>query len=310
MPGRQLDLTRIDTNLLVACDVLLRERSVTRAAERLFVTQPAMSQTLNRLRDLLEDPLLVRQGGGMVLTPHAQQLAAPLAKALVELQAAIERRPSFDPATATHRFTIATTDYVGSVLLPPLIGAARREAPGINLDIRPIDVAHYGKALEQGEYDLALSVLDDEPGCAREPVLTDSYACLVRRGHPLTRKNDVTRFSEYPQVVMSPRGGGRGVVDEALTKQNLVRRVAVRVPFFSLGATMLRSTDLVMTVPCRLARLYADAYSLKTLAVPLQLPELEISQAWHRRNDADAASVWLRTAVRAIAEAQRGRGRR
>jgi DNA-binding transcriptional LysR family regulator len=306
VPAARLDLRRLDANLLVACDVLLTEQSVTRAARRLFVTQPAMSQTLGRLRELFADPLLVRQGSKMVLTPLALGLAAPLKKALADLQSALERRPSFEPARATKGFVVATTDYVGAVLFPALVRLCRREAPGVDLEVRWVEVARYAEALERGEYDLAVTALGPEAGCGREELFRDRYACLVREGHPLTRRPDLATFAASPHALMSPRGGGPGIVDEALARLDRRRRVMVRAPSFALGASMLRESDLIMTVPRRLARLYAGA-GLAAVDPPVELPDLTIAQAWHLRNEADAASRWLRGAVaRAAKRLRRG----
>lgn len=299
MTSSNYHLHHIDLNLLVALQALIEEGGVTRAAKRLHVTQSAMSQTLRRLRELFDDELLVRHAGRMAKTNLAHELATPLARALAELRAVVERRPTFDPSSARRRFVVATTDYVGAVVLPEFLAIMRNEAPAIDIDVRSLDIARYARALEAGEIDLVMSPLDPQPDVVSEVLFRDDYACLVRKGHPLLRQRKNPRaLAVYPHIMMSPRGQGQGIVDDALEKIGISRRVAVRVPMFAIGASMIAATDMVMTAPQRLASIYARAFGLSMFLAPLELPELAPSQAWHVRDDANAASRWLRETMR------------
>lgn len=303
-----MDLRQVDLNLLVACAALLREVSVTRAAAELHVTQPAMSQTLRRLRELFGDPLLVRQGGAMVLTPLAGELAAPLERVLADARAVIERRARFDPAHSRRTFVVATTDFVDAELLPQVWTRLAKEAPQVNLELRPIDVSRYEIDLERGEHDAAVTLLEPRPGVASEPLFRERFASLARRGHPLFEgKLTAQRFCSHPHALMSPRGSGPGQVERALDRLGLTRRVALRAATFGVIPPLLSASDLIMTLPSRLASSYAAAHGLRQFKPPLDLLEWQVSVAWHLRNQNDAATLWLRSVLRQAARAIDGR---
>ncbi|MGB5285298.1 MAG: LysR substrate-binding domain-containing protein, partial [Polyangiales bacterium] len=190
-------LTGLNLNLLVALDALLSERNVTRAARRIGITQPAMSQTLSRLRELFADPLLVRRGRVMVLTPRAEAMLLPLSDALLSVERAVQLGMGFEAATATRIFNLALPDLSATVVLGPLLRLIAEEAPGVRVQVEPLSISRLSGKLASGAIDLVLAVhLGSSEGLRRETALTDDYVCLVRRGHPLARRKRV-RIEDY-----------------------------------------------------------------------------------------------------------------
>ncbi|WP_223633488.1 LysR family transcriptional regulator [Corallococcus sp. EGB] len=297
----EVDLSGINLNLLVALDALLKETHVTRAAARVGLTQSAMSHALAQLRELLGDALLIRGRGGMVLTPRAQQLAAPLKRGLAELRRALRDEPPFEPATATRRFALATRDFFGSVLLPGALELLGREAPGVDLSVLHVDSNTFPSHLETGEVDLAIIVapVPSGPGLRQQKLLTEDFVCVVREGHPTVRRTlDLDTYLKLTHVLISPKGDGVGAVDLALARRGLPpRRIAVRVPYFLIAPLVVSRSDHILTAPRRLIAAFSNAYPLKVFPPPLPLPSFDILQVWHERFDGDPAHQWLRGLV-------------
>ncbi len=293
--GRQLDL-----NLLVALDALLAEGNVTRAAERLGLTQPAMSHALNRLRALLDDPLLVRTPRGMVPTPRAEELAPAIRSALDDIDRALRGRPSFDPATSTRCFTIAAVDHGELVILPPLLARISAEAPGVDLLVRPLRLDKLEEELESGVIDLAFGVISAEDNLAtfRQRLFHESFVCLVRADHPKVGATiSLEEFVALDHALVGPRGRRGGFVDSELQKLGLTRRVALMVPHFLVAPMMLAKSDLILTAPERIARAFAAILPLRIVPTPFELKGFDVSQMWHERQAHEPAHRWLRSLI-------------
>lgn len=289
---RQLDL-----NLLVALDALLAEGNVTRAAQRLGLSQPAMSHALNRLRALLDDPILVRTPRGMVPTPRAEELAPAIRAALDDIDRALRGRPAFDPSTSTRSFTIAAVDHGELVILPPLLARIAVEAPGIDLLVRPLRLDLIESELESGAVDLAFGVLNagDNFATFRQRLFHESFVCLVRADHPTVGETlTLDEFVALDHALVGPRGRRGGFVDTELQKLGLTRRVALMVPHFLVAPMVLAKSDLILTVPERIARAFAAILPLRVVPTPLPLKGFDVSQLWHERQSHDAAHAWLR----------------
>ncbi len=299
-------LHQIDLNLLVALDALTRERSVTKDAERAGVTQSAMSHTLRRLRELFDDPLLVRGRGGMVLTPRAEALAVPLRSGLLALARTLAEPAAFDPSRATRTFRLVSPDLFDALVLPALLARIGREAPSVDLAVVPTP-KRLADSLETGEVDLAIHpvLLDPTPfdlGTQVDPELQsralfrDSFQCFVRKGHPLldTRRLTLKRYASLDHILVSPGGEGPGLVDRMLAEQGAARRIAVRVPHFATALEVLTQSDLVLTGPASLAK-SSSASKLASRPVPLKIPEHAITMLWHPRFREDPAHRWLRS---------------
>ncbi|RYZ42870.1 MAG: LysR family transcriptional regulator [Myxococcaceae bacterium] len=297
----EVDLAGINLNLMVALDALLKEAHVTRAAARVGLTQSAMSHALGQLRELLDDALLIRGRGGMVLTPRAEQLAAPLRRGLVELQHALRNEPPFEPATASRRFSVATRDYFGSALLPSAMELLGREAPGVDLSVLHVENATYPALLESGEVDLVVVTppVESVPGLRQQKLFTEDFVCVVRKGHPLVRRTlDLDTYRELSHILISPRGDGVGAVDKALAQRGLPpRRIALRVTSFLIAPLVVAGSDHVLTAPRRLIAAFSQAYPLQVFAPPLPVPSFDMIQVWHERFDGDPAHQWLRGLV-------------
>jgi DNA-binding transcriptional LysR family regulator len=297
-------LREIDTNLLVALDALLIDQSVTRAARRLHVTQSAMSQTLSRLRDLFDDPLLVRRGNRMELTPLAAELADPLARTLRELERLLQKRHGFDPSRDRRTFVVSTTDYLGIVLFSTVVTEAARIAPGVDFELRAFDMRGFVEALERSEIDLAVSVFSPTPEIDSAPLFREEFRVLARRGHPfVSSRRRITDFVAYPHVLMVTGGSRPAVVDDALRARGHARRVAARVPTFTMGATLVAASDMLMTVPRRMAERLAAAFELEAIPLPFALEDFAVSHAWNPRTRNEPSHVWLRERVRLAASA-------
>ena len=297
-------LNGVDLNLVLALDALLAERHVTRAAARLGVTQSAASHALARLRELIGDPLLVRGArGAMVPTPRAEALAPQIHRVLTDLAGAL-RGETFDPATAKRTFRIGASDYVELVLLPRLMERVSRLAPNVNIWIHSF-VNHGDEELSAGQIDLALGI---PQGAARaagsyEKVLFDeSFTCIVRGGHALAgARMTLPRYCESPHLMVAPRSLPGSFVDTALAELGRARRIALAVPHFLVVPYIIAGTDLVATLPNRVAALFAEMLGLATMPPPIQIPKFQIAAAWHERNHHDAPHRWLREQVLAVA---------
>ena len=287
------DLRRIDLNLLVVLDALLSEQQVTRAAERLHLSQPAVSHALARLRDMLGDPLLVRAGAGLVATPRALELAQPLAEALARVQALLA--PSqFDPASAKRRFRLAMSDYGAALVLPGLIRTLRQQAPGIDLVVSHASREGMLDGVLNGDIDLAAGVFPELPHELRStPLFEEHFACLVDR-HSLGADGqlDLPTYLARPHVLLEMRGSGTPDIERALTAIRCRRHVAVSLPHWSVAPHLIGGTDLILTVASRGLRGIDDP-GLAVVAPPFSIPNFNFVLAWHERRGGDPALNWL-----------------
>ena len=304
-PLSQLNLTH-----LRALDALLSERSVTRAAHRLGLSQSAVSHALRGLRETLGDALLVRGRGGMVPTRRAEALAAPLQRALHDLEAALSATPGFEPTTSHRTFTLATPDGFALTLLPHLLTILRAEAPHIDLDVRPPQMGQPAAPLESGEVDLAVGVgLDAVPGVRTRVLQDERFACVARADHARVGDTlDLDTYCALPHALMSPTGSGLGVVDRALAALGRSRRVALRIRSFVAAPLVVAGSDLLLTGPRAQLRAMVALAPLRLFEPPLALPGFHVRSYWHERVQDDPAHRWLRAVVVRAHEAAVGKG--
>jgi DNA-binding transcriptional LysR family regulator len=290
--------------LLPALRLLLEERSVTRAAERAGMSQPAMSRVLARLRRLLGDELLVRGPAGSAPTARALALAEALPAALDEV-ARVIRPPRFDPAEAIGRITIVTVDYIALVLMPAVVARVRREAPGLELDIRTAGGLDFADALAQGTADLLIGAkdeFDDRGGFYRQRLFDEDYACLMPRRAAAGRKSlSLEAYLAMPHALVTITGRGGGVIDAALGRAGRARRIALRIQNFLAAPWLVAGSDLAIILPRRLAEHIAKPAGLAVFDPPIDLGTLTLSQIWHARRHRDPAHAWLREVVVAAA---------
>jgi DNA-binding transcriptional LysR family regulator len=290
-------LSNVNLNLLVALEGLLATKSVSEAARRVSVTTSAMSHSLAALRDLFGDPLLVRVGGRMVLTAHAQALREPLAEVLGGVARILDGGSDFDPASAERRFVVAAPDFFSTLIVPSALDVLRREAPGVELSIVPS--ARRGNAwlLESGEIDLALgAAVDDAPGIRSVELCTEKFACAVRRDHPeIGDRLTLAGYTRVPHLVITLGDDEQPTwIDEALAKKGHARRVALRTRYFMAAPLIVSKTDLIVTAPAMLVRYFAELVPLRVLEPPVPLPSYPEELYWHARYDSDPAHRWLR----------------
>lgn len=300
------DIRAVDFNLLQTFDVLYEERSVTRTAQRLYVTQSTVSGTLARLRSLFGDALFVRKQGGMLPTPRAEALAPRIRRLLVDLEGVLTPA-AFDPATSELTVAISANDYGQAVLLVPLIARMRRLAPRMKLAVMPFEVEALGEKLAKREIDLAVTVPEmAPPDYPSRFLFSDRYVGVVRQDHPLRGPEvSLDAFCAYPHVLMSPTGGSFvGVTDKALLDVGRRRDVRISVPNFRLVLDVLQTGDFIAVIPA-LTPLGTPA-GVRRLELPVAVKGPDAILVWHPRLQDDPASVWLRGLIVEIARA-RGR---
>ncbi len=291
------NLRRLDLNLLLTLDALLVEQNVTRAAERLHLSQPSVSVQLGKLREMLKDPLLLPGPRGMLPTARANQLREPLRQALEALEYAILPTNPMNPATATNTWRVAATDCSESTILLPALSRLHREAPYTRLAVLDMAPSQLARQMEQGEIDLAFHTSQNAPvNLHRHPLYKESYVLVGRVGHPqLQGKISIEQFNALGHVLVSPDGGGfYGATDQALAGLGLARRVVLSVPRFHFVGSVLASTDLVSVLPLRLVR---DNPVLQIVELPLDVPGFEMAMLWHERVHRDPAHQWLRELI-------------
>lgn len=289
------DIRKLDLNLLRALDALLDERSVTRAADRLALTQPAVTGMLNRLRESFDDPLFVRAQRGIVPTPRAEQLAVPIKQLLADVECMLQPQ-AFDPLTANMTVKLASTDYALRAIVVPFLSVLRQRAPNIRVSVLPIDDQGLQLQLDRGDIDLALVTTEATASGLRAKLLFDeSYVCVMRSDHPDAANDTLSldRFCALDHVLVSPSGGGfLGVTDEALKKVGRSRRVTVSVTSFLVLPEILMVSDLIAVVPRRLAVRH-DGLTL--VEPPVEIPGFSKMLAWHERTHRDACYQWIRS---------------
>ena len=303
-----MNLNSLDLNLLVALDALLREANVSRAAMRIGLSQPAASHALQRLRDLIGDPLLVRSGARMELTPRAQALRVPLAQALDQVRALFVP-DGFDASTSDRQFRLMMPDLAVELLMPPLMEKITRIAPNVRIDVVP----WRGPAIFNAEFartiDLVISIGDAFRGFHRQLLYTDSDALAVRRGHPVgARLKRREIFLDARHVAVIIRGQSEDLIDTWLRAKGIERRIALVVSGYLEALHVTARTDLVAFVPRRLISALSKQLSLVAIAPPLDPGTDEQFMFYPTRAQMDPGSVWLRNIMLGIGrEMERGR---
>lgn len=294
-------LSAVDLNLLVVLRALLTERHVTRAAARVGLSQSATSHALARLRELFGDPLLVRRGRALALTPRAERLLPTLERGLSDLKATIDGEPEFEPATARRSFTLGMADYTQAVVMGPLLRELGRLAPHVDLHVT--NAPDLEEQLSAGNVDLGLQVTGRAYDAAlkSQRVFEDEFVCLVRRDHPkIGQKMTMPSYLAARHVVVAPSGTSGSLVDTELAARGLNRRVALRVTNFLIAPIVVAETDFVNTMPKRLGVKLAERYGLRALPPPLELPRFGFVLLWHPRVDTDPAQRWLRELLASV----------
>ena len=299
---REVNLTGLDLNLLPPLEALLRRRNVTHAAADVGMSQPAMSRALFRLRALLDDPLLVRGRGGLVLTPRAQALAPRVAVAVVELKS-LFREPRFDPATEERIIRIAASDAQTVLLAPPIMARLSREAPGVVLRLEPYGLDLMTR-MENGALDLAFALATTPlpAGAMSEVFANDRLALVMRRGHPAAGRSwTMADYGTFDHVGVSLLADGRSELDTLLAAAGVSRRIALITPHFMAALASVAATDMITTISEAFARRFAAAFDLVLREPPFVETGLPMTLVWSHVRANDAMLAWFRTLVREAA---------
>jgi DNA-binding transcriptional LysR family regulator len=298
------NLRTFDLNLLVAFDVLMRELNVTRAAEHMFITQSAMSHILHRLRQQLDDPLLVKTPTGMKPTERALAMIGPIRALLAEMEQLLQPPQEFEANTSQRRFVLAATDYMEFLLIPELSGLVNQMAPGIDIHVKRTESSFPVAQLENGSLDVVLgfeSVLNPPAHLNCHLLFSDRMACMVRQNHPLIRKApSLEEYVSVPHMLISRTGSNMGVIDQKLTELGLDRRIKLIVPHFLSAPLIVAETDMVLSLPYRIAEQFKRFAPLEIFPVPIELPAYDLCMIWHPLYDKDPAHLWLRDKIIAI----------
>ncbi|HDX8454748.1 LysR family transcriptional regulator [Aeromonas hydrophila] len=313
-----MKLHQLDLNLLLAFDALMAQGSVTRAAETLFISQPAMSHALNRLRTFFGDPLLVRTPQGMLPTPRAQRLHLGVQQALRLLEQQLSDEEVFEPSQSKRRFVLCTTDYVECVLIPPLIQRLKRLAPGVTIEIRILRDTLPEAELASGEIDLVLGF--DEymqvPGyLGKETWLTEPLAGLVRADLPMTaptlaesgdepalpaERISLAQLIEMPHVFHSPLGTSEASLDRYLKTLGFSRTISVNSQSYMSAAAIVNQSDHLLVLPSMVAELLASHWPLKSLPLPEDVPDYHLNCVWHPVHAQQPALIWLKALMKEL----------
>lgn len=296
------NLRQLDLNLLLVFDALMQEQNLSRAAERLHMSQPAVSNALARLRTQLGEPLFRRTAKGMLPTPQALQLYTPVRQALHLLQLGLGPQAAFDGA-AEHRFRLCMNDYAQAQLLPPLLTLLRASAPGVVLSVQSDEAGSIPTRLATGDLDLAIDYLPfDDPDLCYQPFQEEELVVIARAGHPAFAGGlSVESYQGSQHVSVLPRGGRGSPLEIVLGSAKVRRQVQLYVPHYLPIPALVAGSDLLGTVPRRLAEQFAKVYALAIAPLPLALPPIQVSLIWHRQQDAAPGLAWLRERIVEVA---------
>ncbi|MBM1198086.1 MULTISPECIES: LysR family transcriptional regulator [Pseudomonas] len=295
-------LRNIDLNLLVVLDALLTEKHVTRTGARLHLSQPAISHSLSKLRVLLDDPILIRQGSEVVLSALAQNLQAPLKEILSQIEILLGKSIDFVPANSHRTFRLAMSDYGAAIVLPKLLRQLRAQAPNTTLVVTQDSRHGMFEQIAQGKIDLALGVFPHlTADISSEVLFEETFSCLLDRSTlPASGQLDLDNYLLRPHISVSVDGCTNGEIDRLLRAEGLQRRIAVSVPHWRTAPSMISNTDLILTVATRTLDNAPLDDDLVSLSPPLPIPPFPFVQIWHNRFGEDPAHIWLREQVRQV----------
>jgi DNA-binding transcriptional LysR family regulator len=317
----KIDLSRTDLNLLALFEIVLEERHVGRAAERLNLSPSAVSHGLGRLRRLLNDPLFLRTPKGVVPTARATELAEPIADILARVRTVVSRAEPFDPATSTRRFIIGAPDGVSAVVVPPLLAELRRRASKIDIGVRQLLPPHgtpFERAwdpalaeLEARALDVAIVPIHGVPSRFFECTLyEEEFVIASRAGHPFIKAPTLQRFCEAQHLLVSLAGDPHGFVDDVLAKRGLARRIALTVPNFMMALAIIAETDLIAALPKRLVAMYAARFGVTSVTGPIPPRSDPIRAIASKSAMTDAGVAWLFGVLRDTQQTSHGRRKR
>ncbi|HET8730207.1 MAG TPA: LysR family transcriptional regulator [Moraxellaceae bacterium] len=297
-----MDIRKLDLNLLVVLEAIHAEGSLTRAAQRLHLSQPALSHSLARLREALDDPLFLRQGNRMVPTPRTQRLMAPLHEALGLIGEAVQEGARFDPATARQEFRLGLRDVFEATTLPALLGRMAREAPRVRLASVRADRRELEADLADGRLDVALDVLlplAADGDIRREPLSRDRLMVVARQHHPAIRRGALSldAYLAAGHILVSSRRRGPGFEDQELARLGHERQVVLRCQHYFAACRVVESTDFLLTMPAQYATVANVGLANRLIELPVELPPLDVYLYWHASRDSDPANRWLREAI-------------
>jgi len=300
-----MNLRSLDLNLLVVFDAIYDEGSVTRAAVKVGLSQPATSNALTRLRGHLDDELFLRAAEGFRPTPRAVELSGPIRSIIAELEHILDP-VEFNPKTSTRTFRIAAVDYFSVVMAPPLLKIITAEAPGVRVQIVP-SIGHSFEALDQGDIDFAVASFGNVPErFAHKTLIEDYYSCFVRSAHPLASgRLTLKRYAAASHLLVSPSGDAHGFVDDSLIEAGLTRHIAMIIDHFAAAPPIIAESDLIMTAPTLVIRRLLSS-RLEMLKCPVETPLTfrRLDLIWHNRLGRHPALDWFRSVIsRAAIEA-------
>lgn len=292
------DLREVDLNLLVIFQHLLEDANLSAVARRLGLSQPAVSNALRRLRTTFGDELFVRTPQGMLPTPLAEQMAGTVGEALGMLTHMLDARPAFDPASSARRFRVAMSDVGEIHFMPALMESCARLAPGVRIESMRLQGAELQRELDGGRVDLALGAFQGlGSGIMQRMLFRQGYATLYRHGHPTAHEGMGLKAFRAEQHLMVSHAAPYGQVNQSLEKAGVVLAGHFSVPHFAAVPYIVSTTDLLATVPRKLADSAASRFGLHMLTPPVRVPSLQTNSYWHRRFHRDSGSQWLRTLV-------------
>lgn len=308
---RKSDLLRHNVSHLVVFQSLMKTGNVTASAGELHMSQPAVSRALTHLRTMFDDPLFVRAPGGVVATERARDLAPRVSDLVDELSDLISPQ-DFDLASTERNFRIATTDYGAGTVILDICRAFGEQAPKAALEIATISSDVF-RDLAVGTFDLLLYVETPVPDTLRKQSLfQESYSCICRRDHPLASDLDgglsLDEFLAWPHALITVFGGRSGLVDSMLKDLGKERHIALRLPYFSTAPLLVAQSDMLLTLPTRTARYFADLTGLHLLEAPVELESFGYYQVWHPRTEHDPAMIWLRQLIKEYSGLEAGGG--
>lgn len=305
-------MENIDLRLLLLFDEIYKTASLSKAAEKLGLSQPGVSLALGRLRMHFGDPLFVRTSHGMEATPHAQGIVPIAREAIAALQTTMAFRLQFVAADSDRTFRISMTDVGQIVLLPSLLNRLSESAPQVRVDVTTINNEIHN-TLASGDLDLAVGFVTQlEDYFFQQVLFEEQFVCLVRLDHPRIGKEITLRqYQSESHVVVTTSGTGHLIVDKTIEKLGLKRKVSVRIPNFIGLSTIIGATDYICTLPRRAGEIMARRGEVKLLSVPFKIPEYAVKQHWHARQAQDPGNKWLRSVISDMyAQARKQRGRR